>query len=80
MKQPVLQCDYSFMSDRGSDTQVTLLNARDVITGMSTSAVVPNKGHSVYAEAELRRFVLDIGSTFGIITAVRPRASAQGCG
>ena len=59
MKQPVLQCDYSFMSDKGSDTQVTLLNARDVITGMSTSAVVPNKGHSVYAEAELRRFVLD---------------------
>ena len=67
MKQPVLQRDYSFMSDKGSDTQVTLLNARDVITGMSTSVVVPNKGHSVYAEAELRRFVLDIGRTFGIL-------------
>ncbi|OLP95901.1 hypothetical protein AK812_SmicGene21924 [Symbiodinium microadriaticum] len=67
MKQPVLQCDYSFMSDKGSDTQVTLLNARDVITGMSTSVVVPNKGRSVYAEAELRRFVLDIGRTFGIL-------------
>ena len=67
MKQPVLQCDYSFMSDKGSDAQVTLLNARDVITGMSTSVVVPNKGHSVYAEAELRRFVLDIGRTFGIL-------------
>ncbi|CAE7926127.1 unnamed protein product, partial [Symbiodinium sp. KB8] len=71
MQQPVTQCDYSFMSDKGQENHVTLLNVRDVITGMSTSNcscdIVPNKGHSVYAEAELRRFVLDIGRTFGIL-------------
>ena len=66
MKQPVLQCDYSFMPDKG-ENQVTLLNVRDVITGLALAVVVPRKGHSVYAEAELRRFVLDIGRTFGIL-------------
>ncbi|CAK9020327.1 unnamed protein product [Durusdinium trenchii] len=69
LKQPVLQCDYSFITDPETKDHVTLLNVRDVLSGLALSCVVPCKGHSVYAEGELRRFVLETGRTFGTLQA-----------
>ena len=34
---------------------------------MGLVCVVPSKGRSVYAQAELRKCVLEIGRTFGIV-------------
>ena len=66
-RQPVLQMDYSFIGDRPGEPQITLLNVVDVLSGLALSVVVPQKGQSVYAQAELRRFVLETGRTFGIL-------------
>ena len=70
-RQPVLQMDYSFIGDRPGEPQITLLNVVDVLSGLALSVVVPQKGQSVYAQAELRRFVLETGRTFWNF-AVRP--------
>ena len=44
------------------------MNATDVQTGYAMAIVLPAKGSvEKYAVAELRRFVLEIGRTFGII-------------
>ena len=67
LKQPVLQMDYSFLSDSPGGDQATLLNVVDVLTGMALSVVVPSKGRTPYSQAELRRFVLEVGRTFGVL-------------
>ena len=59
--------DYSFIGDSPGEPQITLLNVVDVLSGLALSVVVPQKGQSVYAQAELRRFVLETGRTFGIL-------------
>ena len=69
LKQPVLQCDYSFFTDPKVEGSVTILNVRDVMSGLALACVVPNKGRSVYAEGELRRFILETGRTFGVLQA-----------
>ena len=74
LKQPVLQCDYSFFADPKVEGSVTILNVRDVMSGLALACVVPNKGRSVYAEGELRRFILETGRTFGVLQA-DPEAS-----
>ena len=66
-KQPVIQLDYAFLGDNSDDSQVTLLTAIDLLSGLGLSCVVPSKGRSVYAQAELRRFILETGRTFGIL-------------
>ena len=66
-KQPVVQLDYCFLGDNPEEPQVTLLTAVDLLSGMGLSCVVPAKGRSVYAQAELRRYILEIGRTFGIL-------------
>ena len=76
VRQPVIQVDYAFMGDSQSDTQVTLLTATDVLSGMGLACVVPSKGRIVYAQAELRKFVLEIGRTFGIVQC-DPEASLK---
>jgi len=44
------------MTSEGSpEVQVTILNAVDVLTGIGLSVVVPNKGKSLYARAELKK-------------------------
>ena len=53
---------------------MTILNVRDVMSGLALACVVPNKGHPVYAEGELRRFILETGRTFGVLQA-DPEAS-----
>ena len=74
LKQPVLQCDYSFFTDPKVEGSVTILNVCDVMSGLALACVVPNKGRSVYAEGELRRFILETGRTFGVLQA-DPEAS-----
>ena len=69
LKQPVLQCDYSFFTDPKVEGSVRILNVRDVMSGLALACVVPNKGRSVYAEGELRRFILETGRTFGDLQA-----------
>ena len=69
LKQPVLQCDYSFFTDPKVEGSVTILNVRDVMSRLALACVVPNKGRSVYAEGELRRFILETGRTFGVLQA-----------
>ena len=44
LRQPVLQMDFSFLSDKPGNDSVTILNVVDVLTGMSLSAVFC--GHS----------------------------------
>ena len=57
----------AFLGDNSDDSQVTLLTAIDLLSGLGLSCVVPSKGRSVYAQAELRRFILETGRTFGIL-------------
>ena len=66
-KQPVIQLDYAFLGDNSENPQVTLVMAIDLLSGLGLSCVVPSKGRSVYAQAELRRFVLETGRAFGIL-------------
>ena len=67
LRQPVLQMDFSFLSDKPGDDSVTILNVVDVLTGMSLSVVIPTKSRTTYSQAELRRFVVEIGRTFGVL-------------
>ena len=66
-KRPVIHLDYAFLGDNSDDPQVTLVTAIDLLSGLGLSRVVRSKGRSVYAQAELRRFVLETGRTFGIL-------------
>ena len=66
-KQPVIQLDYAFLGDNSDDSEVTLLTAIDLLSGLGLSCVVPSKGRLVYAQAELRRFILETGRTCGIL-------------
>ena len=56
-KQPVFQLDYVVLGDNSDDSQVTLLTAIDLLSGLGLSCLVPSTGRSIYAQAELRRFV-----------------------
>ena len=60
---------YSFFTDAKVEGSVTILNVGDVMSGLALACVVPNKGRSVYAEGELRRFILETGRTFGVLQA-----------
>ncbi|CAE7242687.1 unnamed protein product [Symbiodinium sp. CCMP2456] len=67
-RQPVTQLDFSFLSTENDLPKRTILNATDVQTGYAMAIVLPAKGSvEKYAVAELRRFVFEIGRTFGII-------------
>ena len=67
LKQPVLQMDCSFLGDKPGEEQITMLNVVDVLTGMALSVVIPTKARTPYSQAELRRFVLETGRTFGVL-------------
>ena len=67
LKQPVAQVDFAFVSDKVGGPSITLLNAVDVLTGLGLSVVVPTTGQSTYSQAELRRFILETGRTFGVL-------------
>ncbi|CAE7281934.1 unnamed protein product [Symbiodinium natans] len=67
LRQPVLQMDFSFLSDKPGEEQVTILNVVDVLSNMALSVVIPTKARTPYSHAELRRFVLETGRTFGIL-------------
>ena len=67
-RQPVIQIDFSFLATENDLPKRTILNATDVQTGYAMAIVLPAKGSvEKYAVAELRRFVFEIGRTFGII-------------
>eukprot|EP00439_Symbiodinium_sp_Y106_P049166 s1310_g6.t1 len=67
-RQPVIQIDFSFLSTENDLPKRTILNATDVQTGYAMAIVLPAKGSiEKYAVAELRRFVFEIGRTFGIV-------------
>eukprot|EP00439_Symbiodinium_sp_Y106_P076221 s2319_g15.t1 len=67
-RQPVIQIDFSFMATENDLPKRTILNATDVQTGYSMAVVLPSKGSvAKYAVAELRKFVFEIGRTFGIV-------------
>ena len=67
LKQPVLQMDFSFLGDKPDEEQITILNVVDVLSGMALSVVIPTKARTPYSQAELRRFVLETGRTFGVL-------------
>ncbi|CAE7220981.1 RE1 [Symbiodinium natans] len=67
LRQPVLQMDFSFLSDKPGEEQVTILNVVDVLSNMALSVVIPTKARTPYSHTELRRFVLETGRTFGIL-------------
>ena len=67
-RQPVIQIDFSFMATENDLPKLTVLNATDVQTGCSMAVVLPSKGGvEKYGVAELRKFVFEIGRTFGIV-------------
>ena len=39
----------------------------DVLSGMARSVVIPTKARAPYSQAELRRFALETGRTFGVL-------------
>ena len=64
--------------DDGNVTTVMIpvLSAIDVITGMTMASVAKQKGSNNYAINELRRFVLEVGRSGGVLqsdqeTAIR---------
>ena len=61
--------DFSFLGDKPGEEQITILNVVDVLTGMALSVVIPAKARTPYSQAELRRFVLETGRTFGALQA-----------
>ena len=65
LKQPVLQMDFSFLGDKPGEEQIKILNVVDVLTPMALSVVIPTKARTPYSQAELHRFVLETGRTFG---------------
>ena len=67
LKQPVLQMDFSFLGDKPGGEQITILNVVDVLTNMALPVVIPTKACTPYSPAELRRFVLETGRTFGVL-------------
>ena len=67
LKQPVVQVDFAFVSDKVGGPSITLLNAVDALTGLGLSVAVPTNGRSTYSQAELRRFILETGRTFGVL-------------
>ena len=69
LKQPVLQMDFSFLGDKPGEEQITILNVVDVLSGMALAVVIPTKARTLYSQAELRRFVLETGPTFGVLQA-----------
>ena len=67
LKQPVLRMDSSFLGDKPGEEQITILNCVDVLSGMALPVVIPTKARTPYSQAELRRFVLETGRTFGVL-------------
>ena len=66
-RQPVIQIDFSFLSTENDLPKWTILNTTDVQTGYTMAIVLPMKGSiEKYVVAELRRFGIEIGRTFGI--------------
>ncbi|CAE7248181.1 unnamed protein product [Symbiodinium microadriaticum] len=62
------QIDFSFLATENDLPKRTILNATDEQTGYSMAVVLPAKGSiEKYAVAELRRFVFEVGRTFGIV-------------
>jgi hypothetical protein len=60
--------DYSYLSiELDPERSVTLLTATDVLTELSMTCMVPKKGRSRYAQAELKRLVFETGRPLGII-------------
>ena len=64
-----LVCRWTFrLSPRSlAMDSVTILNVVDVLTGMSLSLAIPTKSRMTYSQAELRRFFLETGGTFGVL-------------
>ncbi len=48
---------------------MTALTGTDVQTGLSTATAVPHKSSKKYATTEIKRFVLETGWTYGIMTS-----------
>ena len=68
-RQPVIQIDVSLLSTENDLPKRTILNAIDIQTGYAMAIVLPAKGSiEKYVVAELHRFVLEIGRTFGIVS------------
>jgi hypothetical protein len=63
-------------SESDPTVQVTLLNAVDVTTKLGMSCVAPRTGRSRYAKAELKRFIFEVGRTYGLLQH-DPEASLQ---
>ena len=66
-RQPVIQVDYCFLTTGDGCPTATVLTAVDIQTGFGSAVVTPSKGRDQYSIAELKRFVFEIGRTYGII-------------
>ena len=66
-RQPVIQVDYCFVKTSEELPNTTILTAVDVQTGLGMSVVAPSKGRDKYCIAELKKFIFEIGRTYGII-------------
>ena len=64
----MIQVDYNFVStDARERDKATIITAADVQTAYPISVMVPAKGLDNYCEAELKRFIYEIGRTHGTL-------------
>ena len=66
-RQPAVQVDYCFVTTGAGCPTVTVLTAVDIQTGYASFVVTPAKGREKYSIAELKRFIFEIGRTYGIV-------------
>ena len=64
---PVVQIDHAFTTIPEEDVRATVLTAIDVRTQMCMAAIVPSKGATPYAIAELKRFLFECGRTYAVL-------------
>ena len=77
----MVQVDYSFLTEKvnGKSLSETVLSAIDVTTGMVATCVVQEKGPGDYAVNEIRRFVLEVGRSQGILQSDQEPAIRARC-
>lgn len=66
-RQRVIQVEYRFVKTSEHEDTTTIITAVDMQTGLGMSVVTPSKGKGKRCIAELKRFIFEIGRTYGII-------------
>ena len=64
LRHPLVQIDFAFWAD-STWLSLPILTAIDIISTMSSASALPSKEFSNYAVTELKKFVYEVGRTYG---------------